>query len=718
MNAAGAPQKFTLGKLLMSETLVRTGAQAFRPRARIIRTLGRELISNEIIAMQELIKNAYDADSSVCLITFVPPLLPNSGEIIIEDDGEGMTLEVLQTAWMEPATLSKVRRTRSGKYNRRLTGEKGIGRFASARIASALELTSISSVNGRRVKARFDWGRFDDEAQYLDEIKCEWIEDDPPSNSSSGTILRLIGLHDDWTREKGAPFRVLRSELSRLVSPLSTPDFSIVLEVPDPLEEYSGEVTPPAFLAKPRYWITGSVNGDGTLDAIYEGPGSPPQQILEGGQLPKVTGLAGEGLQSGPFTFELRVWDRTSEDLRAVASEFESTLKDIRRDLDAASGIRIYRDGFRVLLPDNDWLRLDLRRVQNPTMRLSNNQVVGLVSISRDDNPELTDQTNRQGIVDSPAFDDFKTAVKYVLSRLEIRRDVVRRPSEEVTTQKGIFANFDVSGLRDYVSRQYQADKTLLQLVSDTEKSLTSGVDEVKTVLARYRRLATLGQLVDGILHEGRTPITAISNAVMFIAKDLEKLDTSQPQKVRSKVLKRLETITEQAERLSDLFRRIAPFSGRKRGRPRSTTVERMLADVVSLAQNSIDELGVHVALPIGNTPVTLDSSEMQSLFFNLLENALYWLTKVPSDKRAIVIQVDSKPSELQVTFSDSGPGVEEEIRDRIFDPYFSTRADGVGLGLALAGEITADHDGKLELLADGPLDGATFRVTLKDRVA
>ena len=124
----------------------------------------------------------------------------------------------------------------------------------------------------------------------------------------------------------------------------------------------------------------------------------------------------------GPFSFEFRVWDRSNDDLRPLAEEFQSTLRDVRRDLDTASGIGIYRDGFRVMLPeDSDWLRLDLRRVQNPTMRLSNNQIVGVVSIGRDGNPGLIDQTNRQGIVDSPEFSEFRDTIREVLSKLEIK---------------------------------------------------------------------------------------------------------------------------------------------------------------------------------------------------------------------------------------------------------------------------------------------------------
>ena len=109
------------------------------------------------------------------------------------------------------------------------------------------------------------------------------------------------------------------------------------------------------------------------------------------------------------FDIELRVWDREAEDLAELVEMYGSTLKDVRRDLDAVAGINIYRDGFRVFPygePRNDWLRLDLRRVQNPHLRLSNNQIMGYVLISADQNPLLRDQSNREGLIDGPAFDD------------------------------------------------------------------------------------------------------------------------------------------------------------------------------------------------------------------------------------------------------------------------------------------------------------------------
>jgi hypothetical protein len=164
---------------------------SFRPRARIMRTLGQELISNETVALIELVKNAYDADATRVLIRFSDKLEKGQGYIEVIDNGHGMSLAVIKTAWMEPATNSKRKRTRSEGFRRRLLGEKGIGRFASSRLANELELITKVSSDSSEIYALFDWTQFDREDIYLDEVEILTEERQPQEICPNGVIEDL-----------------------------------------------------------------------------------------------------------------------------------------------------------------------------------------------------------------------------------------------------------------------------------------------------------------------------------------------------------------------------------------------------------------------------------------------------------------------------------------------------------------------------------------------
>jgi C4-dicarboxylate-specific signal transduction histidine kinase len=147
--------------------------------------------------------------------------------------------------------------------------------------------------------------------------------------------------------------------------------------------------------------------------------------------------------------------------------------------------------------------------------------------------------------------------------------------------------------------------------------------------------------------------------------------------------------------------------------------LEAAIGGAVALMDGESKEVGAKVTPPQGSTMVTVDGTELQEVIVNLLTNSLYWLRRVPKSRRRVDIRTErNKDGSLSVFVEDSGPGVAPENRDRIFDPYFTTRENGVGLGLSIAGEIVSDYyGGELELLPPGELGGALFRATLRRRV-
>lgn len=709
----------------MELTPIQKDTSILRPRARIIKTIGEELISNDIVAIIELVKNSYDANASIIVIKFEgrvievregkkskKVLIKQGSSISISDDGTGMTLDIVKSAWMEPATISKKNSKRSIGEKRRYTGEKGIGRFASAKLAASLRMVTKPQYDNEIV-VDFNWSDFSDDSKYLDQVRCSWEVRTPVEIKVEGTTLKLVELNNDWDEEK---IRELKVALSRLINPVAPiPDFLIELVLPEGLHDFSGMISAPDSLNRPDYYIKGNIDIDGKPNLRYYSKKKNEEITL-------AVSDADFGLREpirapvvGPFEFEIRAWDRETESLKKIATNTGSTVRDIKRDLDELGGISIYRDNFRVLPygeQKNDWLRLDLRRVNNPTLRLSNNQIVGYISVSLDKNPELKDQSNREGIVESQAFIDLKEFIKNILNQVEQKRYEERpREADEIKNRQSLFSNFSIETVHQLVQTKLSGDAEAKEIVEKAEENIQIGVKKVQEVISRYRRLSTLGLLIDVILHDGNNFLGKLDSEIYLVSKEFTKTEPNH-----SKIKEHLANISEGRKVIAQLFKRLEPFGGRKRGRPKDIIIEDAIENVFSLYKNEIKKLDIEITLPDSKNEVRIDEGELQMIFVNLLQNSMYWLETVASERQIAVI-VERSGNELTVVFSDSGPGIKEEQQQLIFDPYFSTKPDGIGLGLTIVGELITEYDGDFSLVENGPLDGANFKITFRRRI-
>ena len=199
---------------------VKAGTLVFKPRARLIKTIGEELISDDKVAIIELVKNSYDAYSSlyngdpIVDIVFqgnVETCIDTSGSrkyiiskkgasIIIYDEGVGMDFNTIEHAWMEPATNFKKLKENQDPQ-KKYSGEKGIGRFASAKLASKLELVTRREGEDEIV-VFFDWNMFSNEEDYLDDVKINWQIRPAQEIKTHGTILKLYDLNEELTSGK------------------------------------------------------------------------------------------------------------------------------------------------------------------------------------------------------------------------------------------------------------------------------------------------------------------------------------------------------------------------------------------------------------------------------------------------------------------------------------------------------------------------------------
>ncbi len=742
------------------------GRGALRPRARLLRTLGNDLISSDKVALIELVKNSYDADATTVLIRFEGPLKSGEGRIEVWDDGHGMDVPTLQRSWLDIATDTKRRKPKSDG-GRRVLGEKGIGRLAAARLGHELLLVTRKA-DAREINLLIDWSQFDQEDAYLDEIEVAWEISDPDIFSDDGQAAAVFSESgsETWTHGRGTLLRIeklthawdaddfieLRTALTRLIRPrpadhaatidpveadgseegqkAAQPDFQILVEledVPEPLQGFAGPIDPSSDLRTPHYRLSGSVDANGVATLRYVQ------------QEPAVDDDLGEkrwnndrrAPQAGPFEFEINVWDRDKEAIQRTLTASSpdgppptpKDLKGFRETLDDVAGVSIYRDGFRVLPfgeSGDDWLGLDLRRVQSPTLRLSNNQIVGHVFIGADANQGLKDQSNREGFLAGTAYSDLQTLVRAALNELERRRYEARHPEKPQPEKKGgLFERFDLGEIRAALAANYPGDSRLIGLIDDKNRDIQEGVVEVQQVLSRYSRLATLGSLVDRILHDGRTVVTRLKNISRFGKRDLGKTTLSADEKIAI-AQKSMGETADQADILAALFNQIEPFGGRKRGRPKEVRTRELIEKAISIMQVEADDRGVSLVAGDADISTRLDEAEALLVLVNLIQNAIYWVSTQPRDaeRRVMVDARNNADSSLTLIVSDSGPGVADDLRHRIFDPYFSTKPDGVGLGLSIVGNMVEDiYGGELALVQEGPLGGATFEATFRRRV-
>ncbi|ODS90185.1 MAG: hypothetical protein ABS44_02150 [Chryseobacterium sp. SCN 40-13] len=703
------------------------GKFVFKPRARIIKTIGEELISNDNVAIVELVKNSYDAESPIVDISFIGNinekkegrktkkyLEKRNASIIVYDEGVGMDFDTVKSAWMEPATNFK-KLENNQKSKRKFTGEKGIGRFASAKLASTLELITKKKDEKEEIVVIFNWDDFADEEKYLEKISVDWELRPAKEIKKCGTILKLLNLSNDWDEDK---IRDLRVTLSRLLNPIvPKEDFLISINLPEGLvKNLDGIIERPETLNKPDYYIKGSITESGRpLNFKYFSKNEGFEEELHFSEKEFLLKDPPRQTLTGKFDFEFRIWNR--DDLTKLSKEVNSTIKNVKKDLDDLSGISIYRDNVRVLPygnKNNDWARLDIRRVNNPTLRLSNNQIVGYISIGLESNPLLKDQSNREGIVEGQALEDLKELIKLILNEVEQRRYAERpRENEKNSISKeSLFERFSLMSLSTLVREKIPDNKQIIDAVEKKDIDIKEGLIKVQEVISRYRRLSTLGQLIDAVVHDGGNYLNKIDLQAHLISKELKK-DIVDKFKIAEYTL----NIQDLRKDFAQLFRRIEPFGGRKRGRPKSIILENVIINQFLLYHTELERLNISFKVSDTEHLVTMDEAELGIIFMNLIQNSIYWLENVPTDRKIIVEVQKNNNEELSIKYSDSGPGIKDGTAINIFEPYFSTKADGIGLGLSIVGELVSEYDGEFMLINNGPLDGATFKIIFRYRI-
>jgi len=746
---------------------------SFSVSARVAMQLGRESVSSSSTAVVELVKNSYDADAENVSLKF-SGLGTKSACLVISDDGIGMSEQELREYWLFIGTNNKKSRTYSKNKKRVQTGEKGLGRLGLDRLSrrSILQTlrkktsdlaereTLFAESEGKALELTLDWNKYDVSGAKLEHVQHTLsaltdLNFCPLSGEKMGfphgTRIILEDLTDEWDKDF---ILELREELGLLLSPFGElDDFRIHIESGLRDVGVNGYVEPDRDLLDLASWrvkadINEDENDEGkSIDVVSISVTSKHHNRsykLDPIQWQKFsTHSSKPELKSkcGPLSFEFYVFIQDTQ------------ISEIKKFLRSNRGIRIYRDGFRVKpfgdpSGDNDWLKMSLKRAVNPaaisrkSWTLSFHQVVGAVFISRESNPSVVDQSNREGLVKGPSFDDLYLFADKVVKFFEGRAHedyVSQHPPKEAKKPKvrGTELNKAInkieSAAKSGVKRGDESSSEVLssalsvikQFKDDQQSTEKELKDEIKSLEEEKRlleSLAALGVMTVSFGHDySNDAYSVISNA----SRIKNDIDNPQPN-LFSEERKRewLDNLLAGATRIDSYAKfainHILPGKRRKK-----TTIN--LVEVVDLVMESfrpVMEGRHHISVSCDYR--TNDAfvygwvAGWESVLMNLLMNATWALSNKAQNERKVKLSIWEEHQFIYLCVEDSGAGIEAGTEEDIFRPGFSTKRDlhksqtGTGMGLALVSSYLKAINGSIEVGKSENLLGAKFLVKMK----
>ena len=355
--------------------------------------------------------------------------------------------------------------------------------------------------------------------------------------------------------------------------------------------------------------------------------------------------------------------------------------------------IRVYRDGIRVYNygePGDDWLGLDLRRVNTPTRRISRNIVVGAIELSLESSSDLREKTNREGFVENPAFGRLKQIVLGALTPLEVEREKDKNNIRRIT-----------SGGRDPETKRIRQPLQQLRAVARRRKV----DDEFEPLIDKVER--DYDELRSSMLRAG---LSGVGLAIIFheVEHGVRGLcDLIEAGGEYEAIRTRAHELAGILEGFADLLRK---------GKRRPNSLKRLVRRVRDINRARFRKHRVRLVCPaLEDSAPDVRSSFVFGLALgalnNLLDNAFYWLRvrwpeeNVDPPDRAIHLSINLDLADgPAIVVADTGPGL-LDTPDELIRPFFSRRPEGMGLGLYYANLVMELGDGRLAFPDAGESD-------------
>ena len=262
-----------------------------------------------------------------------------------------------------------------------------------------------------------------------------------------------------------------------------------------------------------------------------------------------------------------------------------------------------------------------------------------------------------------------------------------------------------VSPILDASGRITGASKILRDLTDRDARE--SRIQEIQAELVHMQRLTELGQVVTTLVHEVNQPITAIRN---YLNACLRLVATGNLKGVRTA----LERMEDQARRTSEIVERIRDFVKKRDVRMHVEDLSHVIDEAVALMRSSLKDGGPTVTVQVdpAEPKAEIDKVQVQQVLFNLMRNGIEAMEDQPR-RELMVATKGAQAGMVEISVADTGPGIPDDIRSRLFRPFVTTKPTGMGVGLSVCQGIVQLHGGRL--WADDNIGGGTvFRFTVR----
>ncbi|AMJ64058.1 hypothetical protein AXW84_00355 (plasmid) [Hymenobacter sp. PAMC 26628] len=715
----------------------------FSVDAGIINRLGKELVGRAETALSELVKNGYDSDATLVTLIFAD----NSkigGTLTVVDNGNGMTQPELVNGFMRLSSTDKIHHPKSPLFKRTRAGRKGIGRFATQRLGLKLTIITQTATATEAIKVTIDWSRFITDSNLLTiESKIETVA---ARSEGKGTTLLIEGLREAWSE---ASIKRAYRYLSELLQPFP---LSAQLSQSENDPGFKVDVYQQDAAGKPRVIINEERAFYDHAVAVIEGyvdekgVGFWAVESKKLGIAQDVQPLGkSDGVQSKPYDHLRNVH------LKAYYFIFEaglfppSTMTTVRETLREQGGIRVYRNGFRVLPygeQDDDWTGLDASVRRNIILvPHGNNSFLGFAELVDVEGNQFDETSGRERLVENPAFAELSDFTKRALTggvlRIAAERgrkgvasekrktsqkptDTIKNAAQDALSKiESLNTTPPLAGQPEVIPAS-EADKPPLGDINSPISAIAQFAETFKTILGataqqeqqnirlieeinQLRVLAGLGLVIGQFVHEIKTYVTSFNLDIQELSKLLGGNDEA------TQVLATIKHNVQAFSTYRSYFERVISDNVSRELQP--LELREVVRPFVKTITPDAEKSGITILPMIFEGydlfTVPMHRSEWASILFNFYSNAKKAIHHAGSVGQ-ILIKCGKAGGVVYLEFSDNGVGIPTENEEKVFDAFFTTsqppsrqatfreELTGMGLGLKIVRDIVESYQGSI----------------------